>query len=304
MRILISGASGLIGSALVPYLEGAGHTLTRLVRRPQRGPRERTWDPAVGVLDPAVLESVDAVINLSGEDLATGRWTAARKRSLWDSRVHSTNLLASAIALATPKPQVMINSSGVGFYGDRGDDVLTEDGAPGTGFLPRLAQAWEAAADPARAAGTRVVAMRMGVVLAAHGGALAKMLVPFRYGAGGRFGNGRAWWTWIALEDVLAATSFALENPALVGPVNLVAPEPLRNVDFVRALGRVLHRPALVPAPAFALRALLGEMADAALLASTRAVPRRLLDAGFRHRFPEIEDALRDALGRPVRAAA
>ncbi len=304
MRILITGASGLIGSALVPYLEGAGHTLTRLVRRPPRGPRERPWDPVAGVLDSAVVEAADAVINLAGEDVSAGRWNAARKRSIWDSRVQSTTLLASGIALASPRPQVMITASGIGYYGDRGEELLTEDSQPGTGFMPRLAEAWEAAAEPARATGTRVVAFRLGIVLAAHGGALAKMLKPFRYGAGGPFGNGRAWWTWIALEDVLSATLMALENHGLTGPYNLVAPEPVRNGDFVRALGRVLRRPAVVPAPAFALRALLGEMADEALLASTRAVPRRLLDAGFRHRFPEIEDALRDAFGRPARAAA
>jgi uncharacterized protein len=304
MRILISGASGFVGTALVPYLEGAGHTVTRLVRRPPRGPRERAWDPAAGVLDSAVLESADAVINLSGEDLAAGRWTASRKRRLWDSRVQSTNLLASAVALASPRPSVMINASGVGYYGDRGEETLTEDSSPGEGFLPRLAHAWEAAAEPARAAGTRVVSFRFGIVLAAHGGALAKMLTPFRFGAGGPFADGRAWWTWIALDDLLAAMAFAFEHSALDGPVNLVAPEPVRNADFVRALARVLHRPAVMPVPAFALRALLGEMADDALLASTRAVPRRLLDAGFRHRFTELEEALRDALGRPARAAA
>jgi hypothetical protein len=304
MRILISGASGLVGSALVPYLEGAGHRVVRLVRRSPLGARERAWDPAHGSLDPAVVEESDVVIHLSGADLASGRWTTARKRALWDSRVQSTSLLATTIALANPRPRLLVVASGVGFYGSRGEEVLDEASPAGRGFLARLATAWEAAADPARAAGTRVVHARTGIVLAAHGGALAKLLVPFRYGVGGPLGNGRAWWTWITLDDVLGTIAFAIEREDLVGPVNVVAPEPIRNGDFVRALGRILRRPAIMPAPAIALRAWFGEMADEALLASTRAIPRRLREAGFRYGYAELEGALRHVLGRPDRVAA
>jgi len=303
MRILISGASGFLGSALAAHLEGAGHEVTRLVRRPSASAHEIAWDPARGALDAAAVEGFDGVVNLSGERIA-GRWSKARKQRLWNSRVESTRLLSETLARLERRPNVLVSMSATGFYGDRGDEELTESSREGKGFLSRLARAWEQAADPARRAGVRIVHPRAGIVLAAHGGALARLLPPFRLGVGGPIGAGRAWWSWIALPDALAAFEFALRHETLSGPVNFVVPGPVRNAEFARALGRALSRPALLPVPAAALRLAFGELADEALLSSARVVPAKLLAAGHAFRFPRLDEALRDALGRPATAAA
>lgn len=295
MNILLSGASGLIGTRLGAELAAAGHQVVRLVRRAPVGAGERRWDPDAGELNPEEIQGFDAVFHLGGVSIGEGRWTPERKRILRDSRVKSTALLARA--LATTRPAVFVCASATGVYGDRGDEVMTEASAPGSGFLADLCVEWEAACAPASAAGVRVVNARFGVVLDPAGGALAKMLAPFKLGLGGRLGSGRQWMSWIAAADTTAALRFLLENQGLRGAVNLVAPDPVTNADFTRALGRALHRPTFLPAPAFALRAALGEMADAALLSSTRAVPRKLVEAGFRFDLAQLSEALEKMLG-------
>ena len=297
-RILICGASGFLGSALVPHLEGGGYEVTRLVRRAPQGEREIGWDPASGEIDAAALEGFDAAVNLSGESIGLGRWSTARKQRIWSSRIESTRLLCETLARVTRKPRTLISTSAVGYYGDRGDEELDETSSPGAGFLPRLTQLWEGAADAARHAGIRVVHPRFGIVLASDGGALAPMLTAFRVGLGGPIGDGRAWWSWIAIDEVVAALEFALAAESLEGPVNFVAPGPTTNAEFARTLGRVLGRPAFFAVPAFLLRACFGEMADEALLASARVAPRRLIQAGYVFQHPELESALRHVLGR------
>lgn len=292
MHILMGGASGLIGSRLVAELAQAGHRLTRLVRRTPASPDERIWDPATGLLDPDVLTGVDAVVHLGGASVGEGRWSADRKQVLRDSRLHSTALLAHAMAAASNPPATFLCASATGYYGHRGDEVLTEASGPGTGFLADLCVEWEAACGPAAAAGVRVVHARLGVVLDPAGGALERMLGPFRMGVGGRLGNGRQWMSWIAGADATSALRLCLSTPSLRGPVNVVAPEPVTNADFTRALGRALHRPTVLAVPAFALRLGLGEMANEALLSSTRAVPRALQAAGFHFDFKTIDEAL------------
>ena len=304
MRILISGASGFLGSALVPRLEAGGHAVTRLVRHPSTSAGEIAWDPARGGLVASAIEGFDGVVNLSGEAIADRRWSKARKQGLWNSRVESTRLLSETLARLERRPRVLVSMSAVGFYGDRGDEELTEASREGKGFLPQLAGAWEQAAEPARRSGVRVVHPRAGLVLAAHGGALARLLTPFRLGVGGPIGAGRAWWSWIALADAVAALEFALCHESLAGPVNLVAPIPVRNGEFARTLARTLSRPAVLPAPRALLRLMFGEMADEALLASARVLPAKLLAAGYAFRFPRLAEALRDVLGRPAIGAA
>ncbi|HVO10261.1 MAG TPA: TIGR01777 family oxidoreductase [Vicinamibacteria bacterium] len=297
MRIAVTGASGLIGQALVPHLRTAGHEVVRLVRRPPATADERAWVPGRD-LDPAVLAGVEAVVNLSGANLAQGRWTDRRKQQLRDSRIGPTRVLAEAIARMSLPPPVLVSSSAVGYYGDRGDEPLTEASPAGDGFLARLCVEWEQATAPAEAAGIRVVHTRSGIVLSAAAGALAKMLKPFKAGIGGVLGSGSQYVSWITMDDLLAAITRALTDDALRGAINTVAPSPVTNRQFTRSLGRVLHRPTVASVPAFVLRLLFGEMAGEALLASTRAVPQRLLAAGFRFSFPDLEPALRQALGR------
>jgi uncharacterized protein (TIGR01777 family) len=297
MKILISGASGLIGSALVRSFCDAGHAVTRLVRR-QPGPAEVRWDPAAGRLDPAGLEGLDAVVHLAGEGIAAGRWTQHRKARIRDSRARGTRLLSQALAGLARRPEVFASASAIGYYGNRGDEPLDEESPPGSGFLAEVCREWEAATEPAAKAGIRVVQLRLGMVLASPGGALARMLPMFRVGLGGRLGDGRQYVSWITLDDVVGAIGHVLATDTLQGPVNLVAPRPVTNRQFTAALARVLRRPALLPAPAFALRILLGQMAEELLLASARVVPRRLLDAGYRFRHEELEAALRHVLGR------
>ncbi len=296
MHVLISGASGLLGTALTRALREAGDEPLALVRRqPQTG--EVQWDPKQP-LDSAKLASCDAVVHLAGKNIA-GRWTENFKREVMESRVRGTQTLAAAAAQSyrqTGKPAVFVTASGVGYYGNRGDELLTEDSAGGSGFLAEVCQQWEAATAPAREAGVRVVNLRIGVVLARDGGALKPMLPPFRLGLGGRAGSGRQYWSWIALDDVIEIMLFALRSDRLLGPVNVVGPAPVRNADFVRALGKALHRPTIFPLPEFAVRALLGEMGEELLLTLTRALPQTLTAAGYKFRHSELDDALQAAL--------
>jgi hypothetical protein len=302
LRVLVSGSSGLIGTAVVREFAAGGGVVTRLVRRAPTGPAEVSWDPVTGALDRARLSGFDAVIHLAGESLARGRWTGARKASIRDSRVQGTRLLCEALAEAERPPRVLISASAIGYYGDRGDEVLTEESPPGQGFLPDVAQAWEAAAASAAARGIRVVRLRNALVLAAHGGVLAKMLPPFRLGLGATLGNGRAWWSWVALDDVIGIIRCAVECEELDGAINVASPMPVRSAAFSETLGRVLRRPVLVRIPAAAVRLVFGEMADQTLLASTRVEPARLVRADYRFRFPELEGTLRHLVGSPSAA--
>lgn len=304
MRTIVTGSSGFIGSALVPFLTAGGHAVTRLVRRPAsaaaggRGAGEAWWDPGAGAIDRAGLEGHDAVVHLAGESVAEGRWTAEKKARIRASRVEGTRLLCEALAGLERPPRVLVSASATGYYGDRADEVLTEASAPGAGFLAEVARDWEAAADPARRRGIRVVHPRIGMVLGPAGGALAKMLPLFRMGLGGKLGSGRQWIGWIALDDLIGVLRHLVVTEVLEGPVNAVAPNPVTNAELARTLGRVLRRPTLFGVPAAAARAMLGEMADELLLASERVVPERLLGSGYRFRYPDLEGALRGLLGR------
>lgn len=295
MRVLISGASGFLGTALTPALRNAGHDTVALVRRaPRTG--EVQWDPRQP-LDAATLTDCDAVVHLAGKNIA-GRWTEKFKREVLESRALGTRTLATAGAESfrrTGKPEVFVSASGVGYYGHRGDEVLREESGSGHGFLAEVCREWEAATEPARNAGMRVVNLRIGVVLARDGGPLKLMLPPFKLGLGGRVGSGQQWWSWIALEDVVGVMIFALENPGLAGPVNL-SPSPTRSVEFIKTLGRLLHRPTIFPLPEFVIRTVMGEMGEELLLTSACAASDKLRGAGYRFRHTNLEDALRAAL--------
>jgi len=293
-RICVFGATGLLGTALIASRHRQGQTVTAFsrTRRPDQ-PGFGHWDPAAGTLDAHRLEGADAVVNLAGEDIGEGRWTAARKQRLRDSRVRSTELLAKTLASLARPPAVLINASAVGFYGDRGDDAVYEDSPRGQGFLAELCEAWEAATTPAADAGIRVARLRFGVVLTPTGGALAKMLGHFRLGLGGKLGSGYQRMPWIALPDAVGATTFAMRHPELSGPVNVVAPEPINNALFTEMLASVLGRPAPLPVPAFVLKATLGaEMAQELLLTGANVRPRKLEVAGYRFEYPRLQDAL------------
>jgi uncharacterized protein (TIGR01777 family) len=296
MKILISGSTGLVGSALVPVLQSSGHETIRLVRssssRAQLRDGSVTWDPKSGELSAVDLEAIDAVIHLAGENIAASRWTPAQKARIRESRVAGTRLMAETLAKLNTPPKTLVCASAIGFYGDRSDQRLNEDSPPGTGFLADTCREWEAAAKPAADRGIRVVHLRTGVVLASQGGALAKMLTPFRLGVAGIIGSGQQYMSWISLDDLVAVISFALSKETLRGPVNAVAPNSVTNHEFTKTLGRVLRRPTVFPMPAFAARLAFGEMADGLLLASARVEPQRLMDADFRFRFPELEAAL------------
>ncbi len=300
MRILISGASGLIGSALMRRCAEFGHQVLRLVRNtPSPRADEISFDLQAGRIDRAGLEAaqLEAVVHLAGESIATGRWTPSRKARIRQSRVEGTRLLAETLAALPTPPKVFACASAIGYYGHRGDEELEETSPAGVGFLPDVCREWEAATEPAARAGVRVVRMRFGMVLDASGGALAKMLPLFRLGLGGPIGNGRQYMSWITLDDAASAIESLVSSMTVDGPVNLVAPQPVANRQFARALGRVVRRPALLPVPAIAVRLLLGEMADALLLSSARVVPRRVLAAGFSFRDPQLEPALERLLG-------
>jgi len=297
MRISVTGSSGLIGAALVPSLTAGGHEVGRVARSAAAAGDWR-WDPDAGHVDAGAVSGQDAVVHLAGESIAAGRWSAERKARIRESRVRGTRVVAEAVARADPRPKALLCASAMGFYGDRGDELLTEASAPGVGFLPEVAREWEEACAPARDQGVRVVHLRFGIVLSPAGGALAKMLLPFRLGAGGVVGSGRQWWSWVALDDAVGAIGHALVTPGLSGPVNVVAPNAVTNADFTRSLGRALGRPTLLPVPAFAARLAFGEMADALLLASARVVPERLQQTGYSFRHPELESAWRHMLGR------
>jgi len=299
MRILVTGSSGLIGSALVPFLTASGHRVIRLIRSQSQTPTRGEswgWDPDRGTILSAGREEPDGVVHLAGENIAGGRWTQRRKALIRDSRVKGTRVLSDLIGRRSPPPKVLVCASAVGYYGDRGDEILTEESAPGSAFLPDVCREWEAACQPAADRGIRVVNLRLGMVLSPAGGALGKMLTPFKLGAGGVIGSGSQYMSWIALDDVASAIHAALTQDSLRGPVNAVAPNAITNRDFTRTLGRVLSRPTLFPMPAFAARLALGEMADALLLASARVVPVRLLESGFSFRYPDLEGALRHLL--------
>jgi uncharacterized protein (TIGR01777 family) len=299
MKIVIAGASGLIGQALAAALRERGDQVLRLVRRPAAAADEIQWDPAAGKIDGGRLAGCDAIVNLAGENIAGGRWTARRRERIFRSRVEATRTLVQAIGAMARRPAVLVNASAVGFYGDRGDERLAETSAIGHGFLPEVTLAWETHAEGAKRFGVRTVLARFGVVLATEGGALAKMLPAFRFGLGGPLGNGRQWMSWIALEDAVAALVGAIDRAEWAGAVNVVAPGPVTNAEFTRALGAALRRPAFLPVPAFVLRLLFGQgLADEALLGSTRAEPRVLTAAGFRFRHPELAGALAAILGR------
>jgi hypothetical protein len=305
LRILVSGASGLVGSALVPRLETHGHEVIRLVRRRPSDPaHEVEWDPAEGRLDASSLRRVDAVVHLAGESLASGRWTRARKARIWQSRIQGTRLLSETLAALHPPPLVLVSASAVGFYGDRGDEILREDSTSGTGFLAELCRAWEQAPDRASRAGVRAVQLRLGIVLAPAGGVLGRLLPPFRLGLGTTLGTGSQFTSWISIDDLLDVILLAIATPGLAGPVNATSPQPVTNRDLTRTLARALGRPAVFKAPAPLLRLLAGEMAQELLLSSQRAEPARLLAAGYRFRHANLEGALRHLLGKPAPASA
>ncbi len=292
-RVAITGASGFIGTALAGALTASGHRVIRIGRGPESDVR---WDPGAGTIDAGGLAGVDAVVHLAGATVAQ-RWTAAARREIRESRVRGTGLIARTCASLSPRPAVLVSGSAVGIYGSRGDEWLDERSTLGDDFLGTTARAWEAAAEPARAAGVRVVHPRIGIVLDPQGGALAKMLTPFRLGAGGPMGGGAQWMSWISLPDTVAAIGHAIRTLSITGPMNVVGPEPVTNATFAATLGRVLHRPALVPAPAFALRLLFGEMIAGTALASQRVRASALETSGFAFAHPTLESALRAVLG-------
>jgi uncharacterized protein len=296
--VAITGASGLIGSALLARLRLQGKRVRRLARSPDpASPDDIVWDPMRGILEPRDLEGAEAVVHLAGEPLAQ-RWTSTRRTAIRESRVRGTELLARTLGALDRKPSVLLSGSAVGYYGDRGDEALDEESAPGTDFLAEVARDWEAATGKARDAGVRVVLLRTGIVLSPRGGALDRLLPHFRLGVGGPIGTGRQWMSWIALEDHLRAMEHALVTTGMHGPVNLVAPNAVTNAEFAATLGRVLGRPALVPVPSFALELLYGEMARATILAGQRVLPKALLHNGFHFAHPTLEEALRYELTR------
>jgi hypothetical protein len=293
MKILISGSSGLVGKTLTTVLREEGHTVVRLVRPGGTlSAGDVSWDPMAASMDTASLEGTDAVVHLSGASIADGRWTPARKALLRSSRIDTTRVLVDSLGNLRAKPSVLVCASATGYYGDRGDEILTESSSTGTDFLALLARDWEAEASRAEMSGIRTAILRFGLILSKDGGALPRMLLPFRLGLGGRFGTGNQWMSWIALEDTVAIVRSAIADARFSGAWNVVAPNPVRNSEFTRILAGALHRPAMFPVPAFALRMILGDMADSLLLASQRAIPARLAAMQYRFRFETLEAAL------------
>jgi uncharacterized protein (TIGR01777 family) len=285
MKIALTGSSGLVGSALVSSLQSAGHEVVRL-KRPEQ------WDPDSGTIDSSVLSGSDAVVHLAGENIASGRWTAARKQRIHDSRVNGTKLIAETISRIDPPPRVLVSASATGYYGNRGSEVLREESPSGRGFLSEVCRQWEAATGAATRKGVRVVHLRTGLVLSTHGGALGKMLLPFKFGLGGKIGSGNQYWSWISLDDVCGIIVHCIQAAGLHGPVNTVSPSPVTNLQFTKTLGRVLGRPTLFPLPAFAARLAFGEMADALLLSSARVEPAKLIASRFVFKHKELEPTL------------
>jgi len=296
MKILISGASGLIGSALVPYLESQGHSIVRLVRN--RSKEGVFWDPPNGIIELPSDSNIDAVVNLSGENIANGRWSKKRKEKILSSRTDSTLLLARTVVGLNPQPKAFLSASGTGYYGNSRDVIVNEDSQEGDGFLADVSWDWETSVLPVQEAGIRVVYLRISPVLSSKGGMLRRLLPLFRYGLGAALGSGKQYMSWIAIDDLIRAVEHIIRDDSLSGPVNMCAPNPVTNREFTKALNRVLKRPTLFCIPAFVLKAIFGEMADEELLFSTRAVPQRLTDSGFEFKYPEIEEALRYVLKR------
>ncbi len=300
LNIVVTGASGLVGSALVPLLTTAGHRVSRLVRSGSKpNANDIAWDMEAGTIDAARLEGVDAVIHLAGENIA-GRWSAEKKRKILESRVKGTTLLSETLAKLKRPPLALISASAIGYYGDTGSTIVDESSPKGPKFLADVCKEWEASTAAAERAGIRVVHARLGVVLSPAGGALAKMLTPFKMGVGGVVGSGEQYWSWVSIEDVIGALHFAAVNDEINGAMNVVAPRAVTNHEFTKTLGKVLGRPTIFPMPAFAARLALGEMAEELLLTSTRVTPKKLLEHNYRFRFPELEDALRHLLGKRV----
>ena len=299
MKIIISGATGLVGAALTRTLRDEGHSVARLVRTGSAAVAgDIQWDPANSKIDLATLEGADAIVNLNGASIGGGRWTPERKKLLRTSRVETTRFLVSSMSRLQKKPRAFVSASAIGFYGSRGDEVLTEASASGTDFLSGLSREWEQEAERAESFGIRTAILRFGIILSSHGGALPRMLTPFKMGVGGRLGDGKQWMSWIALDDVVGIIRWAIADSQVKGPVNVVALNPVQNAEFTRVLAKVLHRPAIFPAPAFALRLMLGEMADALLLGSQRGRPEKLLGSSYKFRFDYLEPALRAALAK------
>jgi uncharacterized protein (TIGR01777 family) len=295
--VLVTGASGLVGQALLPRLEAAGYR-TRAMRRGRCAGSDIGWSPETGVADKSQLEGAGAVVHLAGENIAVGRWNAAKKQRIRDSRVLGTQRLCESLASLKSPPRTLVCASATGFYGDRGVEQLTEASAAGSGFLSDVCVEWEQAARPAVERGIRVVHLRIGVVLTPAGGALQKMLLPFKLGVGGVVGSGNQYWSWVSLDDVVGAIAHCLSHDEISGPVNAVAPNPVTNREFTKALGKALHRPTIFPMPAFAARLALGEMSDALLMASTRAFPTKLAASGYQFRHADLSSAFHDMLGK------
>ncbi|NOT54997.1 MAG: TIGR01777 family protein [Deltaproteobacteria bacterium] len=298
MKILMTGSSGLVGSALIPVLREAGHEVTKLVRSAPKSADEVQWDPQIGIRELTRLEGMDAVIHLAGENIAAGRWNADQKARIRESRVRGTQTLCHALTQLALPPKVLLSASALGFYGDRGEEVLSEESAAGRGFLSEVCVAWEAATQPAEKSGLRVVLLRIGIVLSPTGGPLAKMALPFKLGLGGVIGSGQQYMSWIALDDLIGAITHALTTEAVRGPLNCVAPHPVTNREFTKTLGGALRRPTIFPVPAFVLRLMLGEMADELLLSGARLEPKRLLETQFQFRYPRLDEALGAVLGK------
>ncbi len=298
MKVLVTGATGLVGSALIPFLTSGGHEVFRLTRSEAIDANDITWNPDSHELPKARLEGLDAVVHLAGENIAATRWNPRVKERLRRSRIETTRFLCESLAQLHRPPQTLICASAIGYYGDRGAEILTEVAGPGTGFLADLCRDWEAACEPARKLRMRVVNLRIGVVLSPLGGGLAQMLKPFRLGLGGVIGSGRQYWSWIAIDDLVGAIDYSLTNPHLSGVVNATAPSPVTNQEFTKTLGTILGRPTFFPMPRFAARIALGEMANDLLLASARVMPNRLSESKYPFRHPTLEGALRHLLGR------
>jgi uncharacterized protein (TIGR01777 family) len=296
MRVAITGSTGLVGTALVEALKANGHTVSRIMRDQHKvGADDVFWNPDTAYVDTPKLDGTDAIVHLAGEPISRS-WSPEQKKIIHFSRLRGTQLIAEAARAMYRPPQVLISGSAIGWYGDRGDEVLREDSKPGTGFLSDVCRDWEGATEVASRAGIRVVHLRTGIVLSSKGGALAKMLPPFRMGVGGKVGSGRQYMSWVALDDVASAIIYAINTPSLQGPMNVVAPNPATNLQFTKALGKVLNRPTIAPLPALVVKLLFGEMGETLLLASQRVEPARLLSAGYQFQYPQLEAALRRAL--------